>query len=234
MEEYVEEKYGNIWRKHLTNTVRLIGKTLPVTEDLTDLNELIAYQTKVSNLKSQDNMENAQKLLKYCADHQHWSPFEMGNLVMEITTTRDISRQILRHRSFSFQEFSQRYSKSENYTIQREARLQDLKNRQNSIEHDDEDLQHLFQELQAATLAMSVNAYNEALQKGIAKEQARVLLPEGLTETKMYMNGTIRSWIHYVKLRCGNGTQKEHMEIARQCRDILLKELPVLKEILDD
>ena len=213
--------------------MRLVAKTASCLEELKDLQDIIAYQAKVSNLESQDDMSKAQKLLKYCATHGHWSVFEMGNLVFEITTTRDISRQILRHRSFSFQEFSQRYSESERFTIQREGRLQDEKDRQNSIESEDPELQVKFQELQAATLATSALSYKTALSMGIAKEQARVLLPEGLTETKMYMNGTVRSWIHYLKLRCGNGTQKEHKEIADMIKDIVLEELPVLKEVLE-
>ncbi|WGH49938.1 thymidylate synthase [Pseudoalteromonas phage vB_PtuP_Slicky01] len=179
-------------------------------------------------------MTRAAKLLKYCATHGHWSVFEMGNMVVEITTTRDISRQLLRHRSFSFQEFSQRYSEVSNYTVQREARTQDLKNRQNSNEVDDPALQQAFSEMQAMTLATATLNYESALTMGIAKEQARSLLPEGLTETKMYMNGTIRSWIHYLKLRCGNGTQKEHKEIADMIKVILLEQLPVLKEVLED
>lgn len=179
-------------------------------------------------------MTKAQKLLKYCATHGHWSVFEMGNLVFEITTTRDISRQILRHRSFSFQEFSQRYAAAQHFTLQREARMQDTKDRQNSIEVENPELHEKFRELQAATLATAALSYETALSMGIAKEQARVLLPEGLTETKMYMNGTVRSWIHYLKLRCGNGTQKEHKEIADMIKTIVLEELPVLKEVLED
>lgn len=158
----------------------------------------------------------------------------MGNFVFEIETTRDISRQILRHRSFSFQEFSQRYSEVQNFTIEREARLQDTKNRQNSIEVEDTELSSKFKDLQASVVSMSAVAYTTALELGIAKEQARTLLPEGLTETKLYMNGTIRSWIHYCSLRCGNGTQKEHMELAKQIRDIIIKELPVLKLVMGD
>lgn len=218
---------------NITQAVRLVAKTASCLEELKDLQDIIAYQAKVSNLESQDDMSKAQKLLKYCAEHGHWSVFEMGNLVFEITTTRDISRQILRHRSFSFQEFSQRYSESQHFTIKREARMQDTKDRQNSIEVDDNKLQEQFKELQAATLSTAALGYQTALSMGIAKEQARVLLPEGLTETKMYMNGTVRSWIHYLKLRCGNGTQKEHKEIADLIKTIVLEELPVLKEVLE-
>ena len=154
-------------------------------------------------------------------------------MVVEITTTRDISRQILRHRSFSFQEFSQRYAESQHFTVKREARLQDESNRQNSLETKDEATTETFSFLQKKVLSTATAAYQKALASGIAKEQARVLLPEGLTETKMYMNGTIRSWIHYCQLRCGNGTQKEHMEIAEQCKQLLIQEVPILGELLD-
>jgi thymidylate synthase (FAD) len=161
--------------------------------------------------------------------HQHWSPFEMVNVVMEIETTRDIARQILRHRSFSFQEFSQRYAEVTEMHPPREARLQDTKNRQNSIEVDDEELQGLWDDIQLNLLLDAEEAYKWAIENGIAKEQARVVLPEGLTMSRMYMNGTLRSWMHYVELRCGNGTQKEHREIAEECKKILVQEFPFLK-----
>lgn len=177
-------------------------------------------------------MSRAKRLLKYCADNGHWSVFEMGNMIVEIETTRDISRQILRHRSFSFQEFSQRYAKADRFTVKREARLQDDKDRQNSVEVEDDMLLKDFEFLQKTVLGASLTAYDHALNMGVAKEQARILLPEGLTETKMYMNGTIRSWIHYCQLRCGNGTQKEHKEIADKVKAILLEQLPVLEEVL--
>lgn len=221
-------------RKQSINTVKLVGITEPKLEGIESLQDLIAYQAKVSNNESQGDLENSGRLLKYLVDHQHWSPFEMGSMTLEIVTTRDISRQILRHRSFSFQEFSQRYSESQNFTIQREARLQDEDNRQNSIETEDVKEQEAFGFLQTTVLSTAVAAYREALSRGVAKEQARVLLPEGLTETKMYMNGTIRSWIHYIELRCGNGTQKEHREIADQAKAILLEQLPILKEVLGE
>lgn len=179
-------------------------------------------------------MTRAEGLINYCAKHGHWSIFEMGSMVLEIETTRDISRQILRHRSFSFQEFSQRYAESTKFTKQREARLQDDKNRQNSIETEDTETQEVFEFLQATSLATALQCYKEALGRGIAKEQARVLLPEGLTATKMYMSGNIRSWIHYCQLRCGNGTQKEHKDIADQAKAILLEQLPVLKGVFDE
>ena len=219
----------------MINKVKLVGITEPKgVEGIESLQDLIAYQAKVSNTKTQDELKNSGGLLKYLVTHQHWSPFEMGSMTLEIETTRDISRQILRHRSFSFQEFSQRYSVSEQFTVQREARLQDNENRQNSIETEGPEEQEAFSYLQKEVLATSITAYKQALGQGIAKEQARVLLPEGLTGTKMYMNGTIRSWIHYCQLRCSNGTQKEHMDIAKQCKDILLEQLPILKEVLDD
>lgn len=216
----------------MSNQVKLVGITAPKMEGINSLQDLIAFQAKVSNTEGQYDMKTAPRLLKYLVDHGHWSPFEMGSMTLEITTTRDISRQILRHRSFSFQEFSQRYAESQNFTTEREARLQDESNRQNSLETEDAATAEAFSELQKTVLSTAVAAYKTALGAGIAKEQARSLLPEGLTETKMYMNGTIRSWIHYCQLRCGNGTQKEHREIADQCRDILIGELPILEEIL--
>ena len=202
-------------------------------EGITSLQELLAYQAKVSNLHTQDDMTKASRLLKYCLDNGHVSVFEMGNISMEITTTRDISRQILRHRSFSFQEFSQRYAEAEQFTATREARLQDVKNRQNSIETEDQSTQEVFKFLQDTVLATSVSAYKEAIARGVAKECARDLLPEGLTVTKMYMNGTVRSWIHYILTRTDPSTQKEHREIAYLCKAILLEQLPILEEILN-
>lgn len=224
--------YSERLRRTIINNVKLVGITQPQVEGIDSLQDLIAYQAKVSNPKGQSDMTKASRLLKYCAAHGHWSVFEMGSMTLEITTTRDISRQILRHRSFSFQEFSQRYAESENFTITREARLQDETNRQNSIKTEDTESQEAFGFLQTTVLSTAVTAYREALARGVAKEQARVLLPEGLTETKMYMNGTIRSWIHYCELRCGNGTQAEHKEIADQVKAILLQQLPVLEEVL--
>lgn len=213
--------------------MKLVGITVPKIDGIESLQDLIAYQAKVSNNESQGDLEKSGRLLKYLVKNKHWSPFEMGSMTLEIITTRDISRQILRHRSFSFQEFSQRYSESQNFTIKREARLQDETNRQNSITTEDSKTQEAFDFLQTTVLSASVAAYREALSRGIAKEQARVLLPEGLTETKMYMNGTIRSWIHYCELRCSNGTQKEHMDIANQAKAILIEQLPILEEVLD-
>jgi len=190
-----------------------------------DAENLIAYMARVSNPGKQDNPETAPKLLKYLMEHKHWSPFEMVNVCMEINTTRDIARQILRHRSFSFQEFSQRYAEAEDFSLS-QARLQDTKNRQNSIEldfKDNSDVQtaYLWERVQDNVIETCERNYRWALSKGIAKEVARKLLPEGLTNSKMYMNGTLRSWIHYVDIRCDVATQKEHRDIADKCRVIL-------------
>lgn len=185
-----------------------------------DAENLIAYMARVSNPNNQDNPETAPKLLKYLMDHKHWSPFEMVNVCMEIETTRDIGRQILRHRSFSFQEFSQRYAEATGYA-ESEARLQDTKNRQNSLTIQDIVTAENWWYIQDKVRDTASAAYQEALKLGIAKEVARKLLPEGLTMSKMYMNGTLRSWIHYVDIRCDKATQKEHRDIADQCRVIL-------------
>jgi len=191
--------------------------------------ELVAYMARVSNQDNQDNKDTAPKLLKYLMKHKHWSPFEMVNICMEINTTRDIARQILRHRSFSFQEFSQRYAEVVDWS-RGEARLQDNKNRQNSIPTQDRELQRWWDEQQTATWKLSTNAYKIALSLGIAKEVARKVLPEGLTTSRMYMNGTLRSWLHYVDIRCEESTQKEHREIAEQCKVVLSSLYPSLFE----
>ena len=199
-----------------------------------NVQELIAYCARVSNPDNQMSSETSSKLLKYLIREKHWSPFEMVSVCMEITTTRDIARQILRHRSFSFQEFSQRYANpldSLNRVV-REARLQDHQNRQNSIEVDNESLQQNWAGQQDLVWLQAVKAYNWAIKMGIAKEQARAVLPEGLTESRLYVNGTLRSWIHYIELREKNGTQKEHVEIARACADALTKIYPMGKEYL--
>ena len=214
-------------------------------EHYDDVASLIAYCAKVSNPSGQNDMTNAHKLLAYLIKHKHWSPFEMASACIEITTTRDIARQILRHRSFSFQEFSQRYAVQENH-VYREARLQDPKNRQNSIELEDaEDFgkggnktQHerLYEEWnmrQAKVIHASKEAYQWALNNGIAKEQARAVLPEGNTESTLYMSGTLRSWIHYCELRRGHGTQKEHMVVADQCWEVLATHFPDVAEALE-
>ena len=198
-----------------------------------NVQDLIAYAARVSNPSNQNNKETADKLLKYLIKHKHWSPFEMASACLEIETTRDIARQILRHRSFSFQEFSQRYADptEDLEFVTREARLQDEKNRQNSIETEDASLQANWDLRQSKVMQESLEAYKWAISKGIAKEQARAVLPEGLTMSRMYMNGTISSWIHYIELRSANGTQKEHMEVAQACAVEIAKILPMLNNI---
>jgi thymidylate synthase (FAD) len=187
--------------------------------------DLIAYMARVSAPENQDNKETASRLIKYLIKHKHWSPFEMANVCMEITTTRDIARQILRHRSFSFQEFSQRYAVAQDFEFS-DVRLQDTKNRQNSLETDDDYLKNWWNAAQLRVQCEAELVYNKALDKGIAKEVARKLLPEGLTMSKMYMNGTLRSWLHYVDIRCDVATQKEHREVADKCREELTKLFP--------
>lgn len=189
---------------------------------------LIVYMARVSNPSNQNTTEGNEKLIRYLIKNQHWSPFEMVNVVMEINTTRDIARQILRHRSFSFQEFSQRYAdptKDLSFEL-REARLQDNKNRQNSIVAEDSELQNAWEIHQQTVIANAKTAYEWAISNGIAKEQARSVLPEGNTQSKLYMNGTLRSWIHYCTLRMANGTQKEHMDVAKECWDIISQKFP--------
>ena len=218
----------------LKANVILVGMTTPsaMTGCFT-ANQLIAYAARVSNPSNQINDETAPKLLKYLIKNSHWSPFEMVSITMEITTTRDISRQILRHRSFSFQEFSQRYAKSSNF-IDREARLQDNKNRQNSVVTDDRDLKENWNMKQYEVIRKANEVYEWALENGIAKEQARVVLPEGNTETTLYMAGTLRSWIHYYQLRSKNGTQKEHSDIAIKCWDIIKQHFPDVAEAVEE
>lgn len=193
----------------------------------------IAYMARVSNQANQNSDASATKLLKYLIKHKHWSPFEMVNVCMEIETTRDIARQILRHRSFSFQEFSQRYAVSEGFIQDSQARLQDNKNRQNSLYTDDISLQNWFEGAQRRLVSEAKFLYTAALDKGIAKECARVFLPEGLTMSRMYMNGTLRSWLHYIDIRCDLATQKEHRDVAEQCRDIIFAEFPSIKDVLN-
>ena len=198
-----------------------------------NIQDLIAFAARVSNPSNQDNKETSAKLIKYLIKHKHWSPLEMVSACLEIETTRDIARQILRHRSFSFQEFSQRYADptEDLEFVTREARLQDAKNRQNSIEIDDPKLQADWDTLQDMVIEDAQAAYQWAISKGIAKEQARAVLPEGLTLSRMYMNGTLRSWVHYIELRTSNGTQKEHIEVAEACAEEITKIFPLLKEI---
>lgn len=197
-----------------------------------DIENLVAYCARVSNPGNQYNIETNERLLKYLMKHKHWSPFEMVSVCMEIETTRDIARQILRHRSFSFQEFSQRYANpaemGEMFEL-REARLQDEKNRQNSFETDDADLAAEWIRQQQKVINQASQAYKWAISNGIAKEQARAVLPEGNTKSRMYMNGTLRSWIHYIELRRENGTQKEHMDIAKACAKVISEIFPIME-----
>jgi thymidylate synthase (FAD) len=212
---------------------RLISYSQPAEgfvgkDEVYNIQELVAYCARVSNPGNQNNAGTADKLLKYMIKHKHWIPFEMVNVCMEITATRDIARQILRHRSFSFQEFSQRYAdptKDLGFDL-REARLQDTKNRQNSIETEDSELKSEWIIKQMGVIAEAKQAYEWAIEKGIAKEQARAVLPEGNTQSRMYMNGSLRSWIHYCQLRMANGTQKEHMEVATECWEIIGDKFP--------
>ena len=221
----------------MTSTVKLISYS-QASEDfedlgLTDCQELIAFCARVSNPSNQLNSDTSEKLIKYLINNSHWSPLEMVNVCLEIETTRDIARQILRHRSFSFQEFSQRYANptEDLEFITREARLQDNKNRQNSIETNDSDLQKEWNDQQQKVIDSALEAYQWAIDKGIAKEQARVVLPEGNTKSRLYMNGTLRSWIHYIQLRAGHGTQKEHIEIAQACALVISKIFPMANSL---
>jgi len=196
------------------------------------LQEMIAFCARVSNPANQNNNDTSENLLRYLMKHHHWSPFEMCSICLEIVTTRDIARQILRHRSFSFQEFSQRYAVVNDSFVIKEARLQDHKNRQNSISIQDTDLQNEWEEKQRELSQHSNEIYNWALEKGIAKEQARAVLPEGMTSSKLYMNGTVRSWIHYIQLRTGLDTQKEHREVAEACAQAISTVFPLIQEFI--
>ena len=197
--------------------------------DSTSAQEMVAFCARVSNPDNQMNSESSTGLIKYLIRHKHWSPFEMVSACLEIKTTRDIARQILRHRSFSFQEFSQRYAVATDFET-REARMQDPVNRQNSVVTDDPEIQEEWDKIQDNVIDLTKAAYNRALDLGIAKEQARAVLPEGLTASTMYVNGTLRSWIHYIELRSENGTQKEHMEIAKEVGRVISKIFPVINE----
>ena len=205
------------------------------SEGLENVQDLIAFCARVSNPSNQMNTETSEKLIKYLIKHAHWSPLEMVSACLEINTTRDIAHQIVRHRSFAFQEFSQRYADPAEFGDQfvtREARLQDPKNRQNSVDIDDEsDLHYAWAEKQKEVIEKSKEVYEWAIANGIAKEQARVVLPEGCTKTRLYMNGSLRSWIHYIELRGANGTQKEHMEIAKACGDVIAEIFPLAKDL---
>ena len=218
--------------------VRLVSHSQPTLEyrdlGITDAQELVAYCARVSNPANQFNTETSEKLIRYLVKHQHWSPLEMVSACCEITTTRDIARQILRHRSFSFQEFSQRYADptQELDFVLREARLQDATNRQNSIDTQDNLLQIEWERAQKRVLFAVKDAYDWAIKNGIAKEQARAVLPEGLTESRLYMNGTLRSWIHFIELRSANGTQREHREVARACAQVIAEIFPMGAEFV--
>ena len=219
--------------------VELISYSQPAEYFAENMTELIAFCARVSNPSNQSNKETSEKLIKYLIKNQHFSPLEMVNMCLEITTTRDIARQMLRHRSFSFQEFSQRYAdpvKELDFII-REARLQDEKNRQNSIALDKESDGHCilngtWKNKQERVIEAAKEAYKWAIDNGIAKEQARAVLPEGNTVSKLYMNGTIRSWLHYIQLRSGNGTQQEHIEIAKKCAEVIATVFPMAKEFV--
>jgi thymidylate synthase (FAD) len=220
--------------------IRLVSYSQPAEDFsiLEDAQDLVAYCARVSNPSNQYNKETSEKLIKYLINNQHWSPLELVSACLEITTTRDIARQILRHRSFSFQEFSQRYAdptKELDFVI-REARLQDKKNRQNSIELDmsndsERYIAYQWEIMQKRVIEEARNVYSWAMSKGIAKEQARAVLPEGLIESRIYMNGTLRSWIHFIQLRSANGTQKEHQEVAKACAEIISKIFPMAKDL---
>jgi thymidylate synthase (FAD) len=214
--------------------VKLIGMTKPMVEGIETAEQFVAYCARVSNPSNQLNNETAEKLLQYCIRNKHWSVFEMVNITMSIETTRDIARQILRHRSFSYQEFSQRYAEVSEMSVPREARWQDTKNRQNSIEifNDETGITDAWHDMQKALIEYAQENYEWAINNGIAKEVARSVLPEGLTMSRMYMSGSLRSWIHYCELRMGNGTQKEHREIAEECWDIITKQFPSLSSCL--
>ena len=218
--------------------VRLLSYSQPTDEfrdmGLQDAQELIAYCARVSNPANQLNTDTSEKLIRYLIRHQHWSPLEMVSACIEITTTRDIARQILRHRSFSFQEFSQRYADPTQDLgfVLREARLQDTANRQNSIAIDDADLQEQWERKQRLVIDAAKESYQWAIDHGIAKEQARSVLPEGLTESRLYMNGTLRSWIHFIELRSANGTQREHQDVAVACAKVIAKIFPMATELV--
>jgi thymidylate synthase (FAD) len=219
--------------------VRLVSYSQPTGEfrdmGIADAQELIAYCARVSNPSNQLNTETSEKLIRYLVRHKHWSPLEMVSACLEIRTTRDIARQILRHRSFSFQEFSQRYANpvEDLSFVCREARLQDPNNRQNSVETDDQRLQREWELRQNNVITEARMAYEWAISNGIAKEQARTVLPEGLIESRLYMNGTLRSWVHFIELRSANGTQKEHQEVARACAQAITAIFPMTQEFVD-
>lgn len=217
--------------------VKVVSYSMPHPYVGHEPDDIIAYTARVSNPSNQHNHETAPRLLRYLAKHEHWSPFEMASLCLEINTTRDIARQILRHRSFSFQEFSQRYAEVVQpmfEDLERECRLQDETNRQSSVVSTDIFLNNWWSEIQLNVAEYAQNAYDSAIKQGIAKEQARSLLPEGLTMSRLYMHGTVRSWMHYIKVRAHESTQKEHRMIAEECKKCLLEIYPSLKEFFDE
>ena len=223
--------------------IELISYSQPESYFAENMTELVAFCARVSNPANQNNKDTAEKLIRYLVKNQHWSPLEMVSMCLEIETTRDIARQILRHRSFSFQEFSQRYAdptaELDDAFVLREARFQDTKNRQNSVEFDmNDEAQKLlaieWERAQKRVLFSVKQEYEWAIKNGIAKEQARAVLPEGLTVSRLYMNGTLRSWIHYIQLRSANGTQKEHREIALQCAKVIAKVFPMANEFITE
>lgn len=224
----------------MVTSARLISYSQPPKDEdkiigIDDVQDLIAYCARVSNPSNQINTETSEKLIKYLVKHKHWSPLEMASATLEIDTTRDIAHQIVRHRSFAFQEFSQRYANPDEQDQMfeySEARLQDTKNRQNSIEVEDEKLQLDWLHAQMRIAHLAKKEYDWAIKKGIAKEQARKVLPEGITKTTLYMNGTLRSWIHYIELRGANGTQKEHMDIAKACASVIAEIFPMASNVL--
>jgi len=209
-------------------SVRLVSSS---SDGERSIQDLVCYCARVSNPANQHNTETNEKLLQYLIKNYHWSPFEMVSICLEIETTRDIARQILRHRSFSFQEFSQRYAVAESYEL-RNARMQDTKNRQNSIQVENDELAKEWEQKQTEIATKVFDTYEWALSRGIAKEQARAVLPEGMTKTRMYMNGTLRSWIHYIQLRSGNGTQKEHQLVALACADAISPIFPMIRDFI--
>ena len=219
--------------------VRLISYSQPPpnldeNQPTESLENIVAYCARVSNPSNQNNTKTNERLITYLIEHQHWSPLEMVNICLEIETTRDIARQILRHRSFSFQEFSQRYAVADLGFTYKEARIQDVKNRQNSIECENKKLEEEWENIQDRISEMAETAYKWAIENGIAKEQARAVLPEGMTVTRMYVNGTLRSWVHYIQLRSGNGTQKEHREIAVECAKIIEPIFPMITKFISN
>ncbi len=216
--------------------VKLIShSTAPVDSELDNVQDLVAYCAKVSNPQNQINKETSERLIKYLIKHAHWSPLEMVSVCLEIETTRDIAHQMVRHRSFAFQEFSQRYANPDEMGEQfvtRECRLQDMENRQNSIDTENVELIHAWEDKQQEVIDKAKETYDWAIKNGIAKEQARVVLPEGCTKTRLYMNGTIRSWVPYIELRGANGTQKEHMEVAHACAKVITEIFPLAGELV--